>query len=89
MHWTHEEQHLAIYLHMGVQDLQAVHRNNDASVRAMRYSALLADRLWSMVEIERARVRLCCDYPYPDIDFQNRETVLSASCRGLVMRSQS
>ena len=54
--WTHDERSLVNTIRMGIHDLGPEHRSNDASVRSMRYSAVLADRLWSMVEIERLRV---------------------------------
>ena len=54
--WTHDERSLVDTIRMGIHDLGSEHRSNDASVRSMRYSAVLADRLWSMVEIERTRV---------------------------------
>ena len=56
--WSHDEQRLSRLLHMGVQDARGEDRPMDASTRSMRYSAVLADRLWSMVEAERDRVRI-------------------------------
>ena len=55
--WTHDEQRLARLLHRGVQDHRPIDRLMDSSTRSMRYSAVLADRLWSMLETERNRVR--------------------------------
>ena len=54
--WTAEEQALRQFLRMGTVDLQPEHFHSNGSVRAMRYSALLADQLWSMLEEERERV---------------------------------
>ena len=54
--WTHDERSLVDTIWMGIHDLGPEHRSNDTLVRAMRYSAVLADRLWSMAEIERLRV---------------------------------
>jgi hypothetical protein len=59
--WTHDEQVLARMLHMGTLDLAPVHKGSNMSVRAMRYSAILSDRLWSMLQTERDRVRLVFD----------------------------
>ena len=56
--WSAEERALHQFLHMGTIDLQPEHAHSNGSVRAMRYSALLADRLWSMLDEERERVRV-------------------------------
>ena len=45
-------------LRMGLIDPRPNYDNpKDAATRAMRYSALLVERLWTMVDSERARVR--------------------------------
>ena len=40
----------------GVLDMEPEERLNDASTRAVRYSAVMGDRLWAMVQGERLRV---------------------------------
>ena len=40
----------------GVLDMEPEERPNDASTRAVRYSAVMGDRLWAMVQGERLRV---------------------------------
>ena len=37
----------------GVRDLEPSERPNDGSTRAVRYSAVMGDRLWAMVQGER------------------------------------
>ncbi|HEY4151709.1 MAG TPA: hypothetical protein VGM38_00160 [Pseudolysinimonas sp.] len=37
-------------------DLNPIHRPNDSSIRLMRYTAVVADRLWAMLIEERTRV---------------------------------
>ena len=54
--WTHDEQVLASLMHLGSLDSRPEDRPMDSSVRAMRHSTALADRLWAMVEVERSRV---------------------------------
>ena len=45
-------------LRMGLIDPRPNYNNpKDAATRVMRYSALLVERLWTMVDSERARVR--------------------------------
>ena len=45
-------------LRLGLIDLRPNYDNpKDAATRAMRYSALLVERLWTMVDRERTRVR--------------------------------
>ena len=45
-------------LRLGLIDPRPNYDNpKDAATRAMRYSALLVERLWTMVDRERARVR--------------------------------
>ena len=58
LQWTHDEQTLARLIHLGTLDGTAEDRPMDSSVRAMRHSAALADRLWSMLETVRARVHV-------------------------------
>ena len=45
-----------ILLMRGVLDLEPSERPNDASTRAVRYSAVMGDRLWAMVQGECLRV---------------------------------
>ena len=67
---THRQAHLsdpddAIYWRLllrGIADLDVVERPNDASTRAIWYSAVMSDRLWAMVQGERVRVRGLLDY---------------------------
>ena len=40
----------------GVLDMEPEERPTDASTRAVRYSAVMGDRLWAMVQGERLRV---------------------------------
>ena len=40
----------------GVLDMEPEERPSDASTRAVRYSAVMGDRLWAMVQGERLRV---------------------------------
>ena len=40
----------------GVLDMVPEERPNDASTRAIRYSAVMGDHLWAMVQEERFRV---------------------------------
>ena len=54
--WTAEEQALHQFFRMGTIDLQAKHSHSNGWVRAMRYSTLLADQLWLMLEEEQERV---------------------------------
>ena len=42
----------------GILDQSAFDRPWDASTRSMRYSAVLGDRLWEMVNFEREKVRI-------------------------------
>ena len=56
--WTTDEHALNAFLRMGTVDLTPEHFHSNGSVRAMRYSALLADRLWSMLDEEQERVRV-------------------------------
>jgi hypothetical protein len=60
MSWTHDENLLAHMIHLGTRDHRTEHRASDASVRAMRFSAIMSERLWGMLDIERARV--CPDH---------------------------
>ena len=41
---------------LGIYDWDKVERPFDASTRAMRYTAVLGDRLWSLAKKERERV---------------------------------
>ena len=43
-------------LKRGVVDLDQWDRPNDTSVRNLRYTAVVGDRLWGMIEGERLRV---------------------------------
>ena len=54
--WSTEERALHQFLRMGTVDLAPEHAHSNGSVRAMRYSALLADHLWSMLEEEQEKV---------------------------------
>ena len=40
----------------GVLDMEPEERPTDALTRAIRYSAVMGDRLWAMVQGERLRV---------------------------------
>ena len=61
---THRQAHFsdpddAIYWRMlmrGITDFDQAERPNDASTRAIRYSAVMNDRLWAMLQGERVRV---------------------------------
>ena len=44
-------------LMQGVLDMEPEERPTDASTRAVRYSAIMGDRLWAMAQGERLRVR--------------------------------
>ena len=67
---THRQAHLsdpddAIYwrlLLQGIADLDSVEKPNDTLTRAIRYSAVMSDRLWAMVQGERVRVCGLLDY---------------------------
>ena len=54
---TSEEKRLHELIFQGVVDHSARDRPMDASTRSMRYSAVLADYLSSMLRAERDRVR--------------------------------
>ena len=56
LNWTHDEHSIVDKIRMGILDLGPEHRSNNALVRSMRYLAVLADRLWSVIETERSRV---------------------------------
>ena len=58
--WTHDETILAKWIHMGTSNLRPEHRQSNTALRSMRYSAIMVDRLWSMIALERERVRLDC-----------------------------
>ena len=72
MMWTHDEQALAFFIHMGTVDRIPEDRPWDASTRAMRHSSIMAERLWSLLETERERVRLVFGSfpPFIDCSFQ-------------------
>ena len=61
---THRQAHLsdpddAIYWRLllrGITDFDQEERPNDASTRAIRYSAVMNDRLWAMLQGEQVRV---------------------------------
>ena len=87
--WTHNERSLADMMYMGLLDLNSEHRSNDASSRAMRFSSILADRLWSMIEKERSRVRVLLVegvFPFLILCLAFREIVWNESCTQLVTR---
>ena len=46
----------------GVLDMEPEERPTDASTRAVRYSAVMGDRLWAMVQGERLRVCWLCSH---------------------------
>lgn len=56
--WNHDEQMLARMIHLGTVDRGSEERPWDASTRAMRHSSIMAERLWSLWELERDRVRV-------------------------------
>jgi len=41
---------------LGILDKDGINKPWDASTRSMRHSAMIGDRLWSMVEKEQQRV---------------------------------
>ena len=51
-----DDQAMYEFLSWGIWDQRPCDRALDASTRSIRYSAILADRLWSMIEDERNRV---------------------------------
>ena len=61
---THRQAHFsdpddAIYWRLllrGITDFDQSERPNDASTRAIRYSAIMNDRLWAMLQGERVSV---------------------------------
>ena len=58
MQKTHDERLLWLMLRRGIYDQAPEDRPWDGAVRSMRYSAIMGDRLWSMIETERKRVRV-------------------------------
>ena len=51
-----DDQAMYEFLSWGIWDPRPCDRPWDSSTRSIRYSAILADRLWNMIEDERARV---------------------------------
>ena len=45
-------------INLGVQDMPTIDKPWDASMRSMRFTTCLADRLWVMLDREHARVWL-------------------------------
>jgi len=43
-------------IHLGILDKEGIDKPWDASTRSMRHSAVIGDRLWSMIEKEQQRV---------------------------------
>ena len=58
--FTHDERILSRLIRQGIHDVGSYDKNWDSSIRSMRHSAAMADRLWAMLEIERERVRIVC-----------------------------
>jgi len=54
---TGEERGLQRLIRAGILDASELDRPTDASTRAMRYSAILADQLNTLLVIEKLRVR--------------------------------
>ena len=68
-------------LHHGVVDPQPRDRAFDASTRAMRYSAAVTDRVWSLLDKETTRVSLCTLLrTTSELTTLDREIVLSPRC---------
>ena len=55
---TQDEKILMYLIERGVIDHSAFDQKNAAATRAMRHSAAMADRLWSMLDKEKEKVRL-------------------------------
>src|SRR3984885_2031211 len=56
---NNDEQILARSMRVGLLDTLDRDRPHISSTRSTRYSALLADRLWGLLETERTRVCVC------------------------------
>ena len=54
----HNDRALWHLINLGAGDMPAVDKPWDASTRSMRFATSLADRLWVMLDRERARVGL-------------------------------
>jgi len=54
---TDDDRVLLRLLDRGISDQSAFDRPFDASTRLMRFAAVMGDRLWSLLERERLRVR--------------------------------
>ena len=53
---THDEQALYGFLNMGIWDLPKRECPFDSTVQSMRYTAIVGDWLWSLVELEKQRI---------------------------------
>jgi hypothetical protein len=53
---TGEERGLMRLIRAGVRDAEEVDRPMDSSIRSMRYAAIMADHLSTMLTIEKSRV---------------------------------
>jgi len=51
-----DERVLWSMIRLGVLDKEGIDKPWDASTRSMRHSAIIGDRLWSMIEAEHTRV---------------------------------
>ena len=58
------ERRLSYLLKWGLTDQHDDHQPNPTSIRALRFSSLLADRLWAMIDRETTKVGL----PVPAVD---------------------
>ena len=54
----HNDRALWHLINLGAGDMLAIDKPWDASTRSMRFATCLADRLWVMLDRERARVGL-------------------------------
>ena len=54
--FTHDERILSRLIRQGIHDVGSYDKNWESSIRSMRHSAAMADRLWAMLEIERESV---------------------------------
>ena len=54
----HNDRALWHLINLGAGDMPAIDKPWDASTRSMRFATSLADRLWVMLDRERARVGL-------------------------------
>jgi len=51
-----DERVLWSMIRLGILDKEGINKPWDASMRSMRHSAIIGDRLWSMIEAEHTRV---------------------------------